>query len=177
MGVSPRGAYKVGLHPFASLACKLWPQANWVRLARELLDRGYELTAFSAPNEREALQGIFAELDGSLTLFTGNLAEFAHKMSSLDALIGLDSFSVHMAHRQGIPSIKINAGTPPELWAVPSGQTLGASGGCRHYPCYNLAPCTGTPYENACVEAVSPAQVLAVVESLRLAPAQGSGLE
>lgn len=172
MGSLPRGAYKVGLHPFASQACKLWPQQNWARLARDLLERGCEVIAFSAPGEQEALRGIFAELDGRVRLSTGNLAEFASRISGLDVLIGLDSFSVHMSHRQGIPSIMINAGTPPELWAVPSGQTLAASGGCPHYPCYNLAPCRGSLNENACVEAVSPAQVLAVVESLRLAPAQ-----
>lgn len=160
--------YRVGLHPFASQACKLWPEDNWRGLARELLARNYRLLAFAAPGETEALREIFAGFEADITLLTGDLAQFAAAVSALDVMIGLDSFSVHMAHRQGVPSITINAGAPPELWAVPGGRTLAQSGGCRHYPCYNVAPCRGRPYQNACVGAVTPAQVLAAIDSMPL---------
>ena len=165
--------YRVGLHPFASQSCKLWPDVNWASLAQELLRRGFDVFAFSAPGERESLRGVFAGLEARMSLVTGTLSEFAATIATLDVMVGLDSFSVHMAHRQGVPSITINAGAPAELWAIPNGRMLAESGGCSHYPCYNVAPCRGTSHQNACVNAVTPARVLAAIESARLQPATG----
>ncbi len=154
------GALRVGIHPFASQPSKLWPIANWQFVVRELLSGGAELTAFCAPTEIERLRSVLAEFGPRVAIFTGSITEFAKAITSLDVVVGLDSFAVHMAHRQGVRSITINAGTPVELWAIPGGRTLGGAGGCAHYPCYNIAPCRGTTYEHACVKSVSPEQVL-----------------
>ena len=109
---------------------------------------------------------MFAGLEGRVRLVTGTLREFAATIATLDVMVGLDSFSVHMAHRQGIPSITINAGAPAELWAVPDGpHSWPRPADALPYPCYNVAPCRGTSYQNACVNAVPPAQVLAAIES------------
>jgi heptosyltransferase-3 len=163
--ISSQWPQRVGLHPFASQPSKLWPAGNWKLLTRQLLSRGATLTAFAAPSEREAVKSLFAEFGDRVAIFTGTMREFAHALTGLDLLIGLDSFSVHMAHRQGVASVTINAGTPIELWAVPSGRTLGGSGGCVHYPCYNIPKCRGTSYEYACVKSVSPVQVLDAVDA------------
>jgi heptosyltransferase-3 len=82
-------------------------------------------------------------------------------------MIGLDSFSVHMAHRQGIRSVMLNAGNPPALWAIPAagGTTLASSGGCPHYPCFNVPKCVGTSYQYACVRSLSVDQVLDSIET------------
>lgn len=155
---------RVGLHPFASQSCKLWSRRNWTELAVGLVGRGYEVIAFCAPSERDALERIFSSLRDRITLMSGDIDAFVSAVSSLDIMIGLDSFAVHVAGRQGVRSVTINAGVPAELWAVPGGRTLAASGECTHYPCYNVAPCRGTTYENACVNAVSVVQVLGAVE-------------
>jgi heptosyltransferase-3 len=151
---------RVGLHPFASQACKLWPLENWLKLSHDLLSRGASVTVFGAPSERSLLVSSFSSLGPRLNLVTVGLPDFARAITKLDVLVGLDSFSVHMAHRQGVRSITINAGTPAQLSAVPTGQTLGSSGGCKRYPCYNISRCEGTSYEYACVKSVSPAQVI-----------------
>ena len=111
-------------------------------------------------------------------MVTGDIEEFFAAVSRLDLMIGLDSFSVHLAQRAGVSSIMINAGSPPELWRVPSGITLAASGGCRSYPCYNVAPCRGTKYENACVRAIAEADVMAAVQRLQRGhrKTEGNGL-
>ncbi len=124
------------------------------------------MTAFSAESEREALQGMFAGLD-RVALIPSDLSDFAARIATLDVLVGLDSVSIHMAHRQGVASIMINAGSAPGLWDVPTGRVLADSGGCHHYPCGNVAPCRGTAYQNACVEAITPAQVFAAIEAVR----------
>jgi heptosyltransferase-3 len=160
------GALRIGLHPFASQASKLWPFENWQELVRELLVRGAELIAFSAPNERSTLQALFSGFGQRITIVAGDISEFASAVAKLDLLVGLDSFSVHMAHRQGVRSITINGGTPAQLWAIPSGHTLASSGDCQHYPCYNVPRCERTVKEYACVKSISPAEVLAAIDSM-----------
>lgn len=168
-------SWRVGLHPFASQACKLWPTERWVNLTRELLADGCTVIVFSAPAERDHLESIFAKVREEVTMVTGDIEEFFAAVSRLDLMIGLDSFSVHLAQRAGVRSIMINAGSPPELWRVPSGITLAASGGCRRYPCYNVAPCRGTNYENACVRAITESDVLAAVGKLKREDFEGNG--
>jgi heptosyltransferase III len=164
---------KIGIHPFASQPSKLWPSENWQRLTRELLSQGASVTAFGAPHERQALRSIFAPFGAAVGFFASSLESFADEVANFDVIVGLDSFSVHMAHRQGVPSVTINAGTPASLWAVPSGITLGASGGCAYFPCYNVPKCRQTTYEFACVKSTSPQQVMDAIANRgkpRIAP-------
>lgn len=165
--VSVKSRLRVGLHPFASQQCKLWPPESWRQLVRELLDRGAEVVVFSAPVERQSMLELLGDLRERVTLVAESLESFARRTATLDVLIGLDSFSVHMARRQGVRSITINAGNPPELWAVPAplGRTLAGSGGCPHYPCFNVPKCVGTTNEYACVKSISVDQVLQAIDS------------
>ncbi len=161
---------KIGIHPFASQPSKLWPRENWQQLTRELLSQGASVTAFGAPHERPSLQSMFATFGEAVSFFASSLETFADEVSKLDVIVGLDSFSVHMAHRQGVRSVTINAGTPAALWAVPTGQTLGSSGGCACFPCYNVPQCRQTPYEFACVKSTSPKQVIDAITNLGWRP-------
>jgi heptosyltransferase-3 len=116
---------------------------------------------------------MFAPFGAAVSFFASSLENFADEVANFDIIVGLDSFSVHMAHRQGVPSVTINAGTPASLWAVPSGVTLGTSGGCAYFPCYNVPQCQHTPYEFACVKSTSPKQVIDAItihSKLRVAP-------
>jgi len=165
---APAGsALRVGIHPYASQPSKLWPEESWRQLIAALLDRGTHVVAFAAPAERAALRALLGELADRIELRTGPLPQFAADLRSVHLLVGLDSFAVHMAASQGLPTLMINGGTPPGLWTAPSGRILASSGGCAHYPCFNTAPCRGTVHENACVRAISPATVLADIEAMR----------
>jgi heptosyltransferase III len=159
------GGLRIGMHPFASQPSKLWPAPHWRQLAVQIAGRGAHVTAYAAPAERRELEALFAGL-GEVELVTVEIEEFAERLRTLDLLVGVDSFAVHMAYRQGIRSVTINAGTPPQLWAPPRGRGLGGAGGCKHYPCYNVAPCRGTAGEYACVRSVSPADVLSAIDAM-----------
>ncbi len=156
-------ALRVGLHPFASQACKLWPAANWQRLTRDLLAGGAEVFAFGAPSEARALQALLGQFGERVRLVTGSIVDFASETAGLDVLVGLDSFSVHMAQRQGVRTVVINAGNPADLWAPPLGAVMASSGGCARYPCYNVPLCEGTADEFACVKSVEEGRVLRAV--------------
>jgi heptosyltransferase-3 len=163
-------ALKVGLHPFASQRCKLWPRTQWQQLTRSLLARGAEVTAFGAPADTADLQDMFVEFGGDVRLVAGTISQFADEVARLDAIVGLDSFAVHMAQRQGVRSVTINAGNPPELWAPPEGRSLGSSGGCPQYPCFNVPTCEGTPLAYACVRSIDAEQVEIAVLGEGVAP-------
>lgn len=162
-----RNVWRVGLHPFASQKCKLWPAESWRQLIRELLNRGAEVVVFGAPAERQLMLELVGDLSERVTLIAESLESFARHTATLDVMIGLDSFSQHMARRQGVRSVTINAGNPPGLWSVPAplGRTLASSGGCPHYPCFNVPKCVGHAKEYVCVKSISVSQVLKAIDA------------
>lgn len=158
---------RVGLHPLASQACKLWPVENWRTLIDALLRSGASIVVFGSPAERAALLGMLSGLANSVSVITEDVEVFARHLAKLDVLVGLDSFSVHLAWRLGVRSVMINAGNPPDLWSVPSlNRALGGAGGCAHYPCYNVPRCVGSSMEYACVKSTTPETVLRAISSL-----------
>lgn len=154
---------KIGMHPFASQQCRLWPDDNWLAVATTLLEAGHELTLFGAAAERSDLERIFAPLLPRVSIFTRSLAEFTDKVAELDLFVGLDSFGVHMAQRQGVNTILINAGSNPAVWPPPSSNLLAKSGDCKYYPCNNVSKCEGTEYEFACIRSITPDDVLRTI--------------
>lgn len=158
---------RVGLHPFASQRHRLWPGENWRQLAQELIAEGVHLYGFGAPTERRRLLDIFGEVDGRIEFITEDMESFARHLRSLDVLVGLNSFAVHMAWREGARTVMINGPTPEQLWSVPSGgRVLATSGGCPHYPCFDVPQCVGREKEYVCVRGISVWAVLEAVKSL-----------
>jgi heptosyltransferase III len=165
---SAGGPFRIGLHPFASQPSKLWPEEHWRTLVSHLLDQGFQIVSFGSPAELPRLRTLFAGLSDRMRIHAASLEEFGTALTEVDLLIGLDSFGVHMANRQRVPSIMLNAGNPAELWAVPGGQTLSKSGGCVYFPCFNRAPCLGTTTGSVCVRSIGVSDVIAAVEVARV---------
>jgi heptosyltransferase-3 len=158
---------RVGVHPLASQACKLWPVENWRTLIGALLSSGAAVCVFGAPSERAVLLDIMSGLADRVTMITEDIELFAQHLAQIDVLVGLDSFSVHLGWRLGVRSVMINAGNPPDLWNAPSlSRVLGGAGGCPHYPCYNVPRCVGSSREYACVKSTTPEAVLDAIRSL-----------
>jgi heptosyltransferase-3 len=160
------GPMQIGLHPFASQECKLWPTKAWQELAKRLMSDGHQLTAFCAPRELEELRSVFEPVGGNIELSASSLRNFDHAVSRLDLMIGLDSFSVHMAERSRVRTIMLNSGNPPTLWKPPNGHVLGHGGGCIHHPCYNVPKCSSSA-QYVCVRSVQVNDVLVAVERSR----------
>lgn len=154
----------IGIHPFASQKCKLWPNESWQNLILELIKKDFSIVAFCSPNEVINLKTTLGDHINSVLVFSDSLKKFQTECNSLDLLIGLDSFSVHMAQRQGIPTIVLNAGNPPNLWAPPLGLVLGDGGGCKHFPCFNVPRCNGAN-QFICIKKISFNDVLEVVQA------------
>jgi len=159
----PRPA-RIGVHPFASQDCRKWPAGDWTRLVGQLLDNGAEVTAFGADSDQPALEIMFAAFGVRVRIVTVSIPAFAQELSRLHLLVGLDSFSVHMAEKVGIASVMLNGASNPVLFSPPHAQVLSSSGGCAAWPCYNKPICVGGAAQYVCIRSIGIDSVCQAVE-------------
>jgi len=154
----------IGLHPFASQECRKWSFENWRFLIKKLLEYGKKIILFGAPNERKVLEEQFGMYGKRVELFTGSLQEFMNKLTELDLLIGLDSFSIHAAYAAGVRNIMINGANDYRMWQTPLTTVVHAhEGSCKYWPCYNKPKCNGK-YE--CINSIIVEDVIEKVMEL-----------
>lgn len=159
---------RIGLHPSASAPFKLWPKAQWTALVELMSERfpGSSFTLFGSQLERPALEELAATLRAPHELFTGSLSEFKNRISSIDLLFGLDSFSVHLAHSQGVPSVVLVGANDPRIFTPPTGIAVTHPGRCKFQPCGGRPRCKGTDFEYSCMTDITPE------DAIRAVPAQ-----
>lgn len=160
---------RIGVHPFASIACKLWPERAWIELLRALRERypAAGLVLFGAPNERRAAESIRDQSGIVADVSVGTLEEFKGHLSEIDLLIGLDSFSVHLAASLGIRAIVLVGPNDPRVFTPPSATAVSKLGACPHQPCGGKPRCIGTDYQYHCMTSISVQDVLATLPSAR----------
>lgn len=163
IGVPRRKLERVGLHPFASQECKLWPASNWRSLAASLTAEGVDVIAFGAPEERDSLRKIFAGVLAEDALVCVPLREFFNRVEKLDALIGLDSFSIHVAKKFDRHSVMLNGANDPALWAPSLCTVVTSNARCGSQPCFNRPSCQNTEFEYDCMRKITADAVLKAV--------------
>lgn len=161
-----QNAFNFGLHPSASLPFKLWPSENWAALIN-LLHSKYpdsSFTIFGSPSEREALELFSGKINHPHKIFTSTLSEFKACLNNIDFLIGLDSFSVHLAHSVGLPSIVLVGANNPQVFTPPSAVSITHPGRCRDQPCGGKPTCIGSNHQYSCMLDITPEEVLIAIE-------------
>lgn len=160
---------QVGIHPSASATFKLWPEERWQGLIAQLNGRfpGSHFTLFGAPSERPALESLASGLTVSHELFTASLGEFRARLQHMDLLFGLDSFSVHLSHSLGVPSVVLVGANDPAIFTPPSATAVTHPGRCPHQPCGGRPQCVGTPFQYSCMIDISAADVMQAVPMAR----------
>jgi ADP-heptose:LPS heptosyltransferase len=118
----------LGFHMFASQMSKMWPVENWRGLLKIARQEGFEVKAFGSPKDRERIAADLGSL-GVDDMITGTLQEFFTQFSKMTAVVCLDSFSIHVAHAIGIPSVMINGAKVPQTYLPPGAQLV--DGGIR----------------------------------------------
>lgn len=151
---------RVGLHPFASQEWRLWQPDDWRALASSLMRLNYEVIALGAPHERERLREIFREVLPERALSSAPLREFFDQVLDLDVLVGLDSLSVHVAHRVGRPSVMLIGTNDPAVWVPPSCTPVTSVARCGNQPCFNRPSCLKTEFEFDCMKQILVGPVL-----------------
>jgi heptosyltransferase-3 len=165
--VPGRGRLRIGIHPFASAPCKLWPRQHWVVLLESLRSQfpDASVVLFGSPADRGELDALAGAAHGPPEIFTASLREFKLRLRDLDLLIGLDSVAVHLAHSQGVPAIVLVGPNDPRLFTPPGARAATHTGGCVHQPCGGKPRCIGTGFQYVCMNSISPGQVLERIDA------------
>lgn len=160
----------VGLHPFATQECRIWPWDQWRTLTKELIQRGHRVRVFGAPGERGILERELGDLAaaGPVEVVTGRLGDFFRGLRELSLLVALDSFAIHAAYAQQTPAVMLNGANDHRLWQPPGTRVLVNGGACPRFPCYCRPSCVGQGEgEYACIRGISAAAVLREIELLQ----------
>jgi ADP-heptose:LPS heptosyltransferase len=95
------------------------------------------------------------------------------------AFVGVDSAPGHAAVALGVPAVILFGPTNPEVWGHPTATNLYVRRRCS--PCFNLLLSGQCPYDRACMEAISVADVknalLRLVDSRTAAPQPANVLQ
>lgn len=114
---SPEAADTVFFFCNTSRETKLWPEEKWMELGTELIRRGKKIVLpWGSPEEKDRVLRIQARLGAAAEvperMSIGSLME---KISSADAVIGLDTGMTHLSAAMGRPTVGIFRDYPIEL--------------------------------------------------------------
>jgi heptosyltransferase-2 len=160
-----------GLPP--ELAVRRWPIESYVALARQLLDRGWEVVLLGGPEDAWA-KAHFQQLGVTDCIGALSLPEVISACDVCDAVISHDTGPLHLAGLSKACLVGIFGPTDPSVFLPRRPFVVGIWGGqgfaCR--PCYDgrdFAPCQF----NGCMHQVSPELVLRELDQLLSERSQG----
>jgi len=158
---------QLGIHPFASVPFKLWPEHHWLSFlnALRVTYPNTRVVLFGSPADRGNLESLARRAGGGIEIFAASLGEFKARLLGVDLLIGLDSFSVHLAQSQGVPALILVGPSDPRLFNPPGAKSIACLGSCIHQPCGGRPKCIGTSFQYACMSSITPTQVLEEIPS------------
>ncbi|TAK90610.1 MAG: lipopolysaccharide heptosyltransferase I [Burkholderiaceae bacterium] len=130
----PAQPYAVLLHMTAA-AYKLWPEANWIELARALLRKGVTpVLPWGSPVEQERAARVVQAVGGGVVAPRLGLLEWGQIMQGAQAVVGLDTGLSHLAAATGARTVFLFGATPrwriAPYWSLRHA-TLGEPG---HWP-------------------------------------------
>ncbi|HKR26883.1 MAG TPA: glycosyltransferase family 9 protein [Terriglobales bacterium] len=158
----------IGLHPGASRLSKQWTCEKWKELFRVLNQKNFQLVLFGSPSEASTLVNEFGREieENSIEVVASGMDVFLDRMSSVDVLVGMDSFSVHAAHALGLRSIVLYGPFDPVVMTPPGSIALSAGVRCNWFPCYSKNSCRNLNDSFVCIRGIEVADVIRSVEAL-----------
>lgn len=131
---SPSTAPFAVLIPCASRPEKLWPQADWIAVGKQLRQRGLEVAVmWGSPEEERRAQAVAAGCAGVVPPFL-TVAQAADTLSKAALVVGLDTGLSHLAAAHGRPTIGIYCDHEPGLAGIMGPGKVASLGGKGQVP-------------------------------------------
>lgn len=192
LATAPPGTRLIGMHagygPAArkqkdqSQRLKGWDIANFARLARMLIERGFTIVLTGSPEDRADSERIADDLPGRFFQLAGRttVGQLAAVIRRCELFVSVDSGPAHMAAALAVPLVVLWG--PSRLEQVRPVSSHSSVGIVRH--AVSCAPCYDTPMmkscrRNICMEAISPERVFREIQAIVAMPeppAQGAEL-
>jgi heptosyltransferase-1 len=109
----PEGPYAVLLHA-TSAPRKLWPEPQWIALARSLKKQGVRcVLPWGNEEERQRSQRLASDIPESIVPPLLRLDDVAVLLSAARVVVGVDTGLAHLAVALGVPTVGIYCATDP----------------------------------------------------------------
>jgi lipopolysaccharide heptosyltransferase I len=145
---------------------KHWSAEGFAGVARELLARGMQLVLAGAPQDRPRCRAVAAAAPGVYDLCgKTNLPELASLIDRSAVCVTNDSGSMHLAVAMDRPVVSVFGPTNPVRTGPYGRPEAVVQAGVECAPCY-FKKLTQCPHDHRCMHEVTPALVLARIDSL-----------
>lgn len=127
------GSFAV-LIPCASRPEKLWPQADWIALGRQIKSLGMQVAImWGSPEEQKRAQTIADQIGGLVPPFL-TVAQAGDTLAQARVVIGLDTGMSHLAAAHGRPTVGIYCDHEPGLAGLVGSGPVVSLGGKGQVP-------------------------------------------
>ena len=159
----PRARLKIALCVKGTFPLKTWSKDYFAEVVRELR-RSYDAVFFivGAPNDRDYADEVIEAIGGDVKNFCGetSLTDLAELFRRADLFITVDTGATHIAATTGVKMVTMYGCTSPDRWHPinPNAVALTSREPCC--PCTFKAEQCPTYPKPACLQHVTPAQVI-----------------
>ena len=158
----PKTKFKIALCVKGTFPLKTWSKEYFAEVVRELKKFDAAFFIVGAPNDRAYADEVIAEIGGGVENFCGetSLTDLAELFRRADLFITVDTGATHIAATTGIKMITIYGCTSPDRWHPINKNAVALTSREPCCPCTCKAEECPTYPKPACLQNVTPAQVL-----------------
>lgn len=159
----PDAKYKIALCVKGTFPLKTWSKEYFAEVVRELR-KNYDAAFFivGSPNDKDYANEVIAEMGGGVENFCGetSLTDLAELFRRADLFITVDTGATHIAATTGIKMVTMYGCTSPDRWHPINKNAIALTSREPCCPCTFKAEQCPTYPKPACLQNVTPAQVL-----------------
>ena len=159
----PNAKYKIALCVKGTFPLKTWRKEYFAEVVRELR-KNYDAAFFivGAPNDRDYADEVIKEIGGGVENFCGetSLTDLAELFRRADLFITVDTGATHIAATTGVKMVTMYGCTSPDRWHPINKNAIALTSREPCCPCIFKAEQCPTYPKPACLQNVTPAQVL-----------------
>ena len=159
----PQKKFKIALCVKGTFPLKTWSKEYFAKVVREL-DKKFDAAFFivGAPNDKSYADEVIAEIGFNVENFCGetSLTDLAELFRRADLFITVDTGATHIAATTGIKMVTMYGCTSPDRWHPINKNAVALTSRESCCPCTCKAEECPTYPKPACLQNVTPAQVL-----------------
>ena len=164
----PNAKFKIALCVKGTFPLKTWSKEYFAEVVREL-NKKFDVAFFivGAPNDRDYADEVIAEIGGGVENFCGetSLTDLAELFRRADLFITVDTGATHIAATTGVKMVTMYGCTSPDRWHPINKNAVALTSREPCCPCTCKAEECPTYPKPACLQNVTPAQVLQAIRN------------